>query len=98
MAISYFLFFESLKSFLDRQAQIASEDDSETLALAHEYYRNHEALIDVVRDIKRELAPNRIINANDGRAFSEELVESRDVRCGIGLNSSLYLSVPSLLQ
>ena len=56
---------ESLKSFLDRQAQIASEDDSETLALAHDYYRNHETLSDVVRDIKRELAPTRIINAND---------------------------------
>src|SRR5690625_4116613 len=56
---------ESLKSFLERQAQIASEDDSETLALAHEYYRNHDSLSDVVRDIKRELAPTRIINAND---------------------------------
>src|SRR5699024_5136457 len=56
---------ESLKAFLNRQAHIASEDDSETLALAHAYYRNHEALIDVVRDIKRELAPTRIINAND---------------------------------
>src|SRR5699024_2034872 len=56
---------ESLKAFLNRQAHIASEDDSETLALAHEYYRNHEELSDVVRDIKRELAPTRIINAND---------------------------------
>lgn len=56
---------ESLKAFLNRQAQIASEDDSETLALAHEYYRNHDALSDVVRDMKRELAPTRIINAND---------------------------------
>src|SRR5699024_4707016 len=56
---------EFFKSFLDRQAQIASEDDSETLALAHEYYRNHEDLSEVVRDIKRELAPSRIINAND---------------------------------
>src|SRR5690625_4482195 len=57
---------ESLKSFLDRQTQIATEDDSETLALAHDYYRkNEENLVDIVRDIKRELAPNRIINAND---------------------------------
>src|SRR5699024_7189582 len=56
---------ESLQAFLERQAHIASEDDSETLALAHEYYRNHDSLSDVVRDIKRELAPTRIINAND---------------------------------
>src|SRR5699024_1384854 len=56
---------ESLKSFLDRQTQIATQDDSETLALAHDYYRkNEENLVDIVRDIKRELAPNRIINAN----------------------------------
>lgn len=57
---------DSLKAFLDRQAQIASEDDSETLALAYDYYRNYEDnLSEIVRDIKRELAPSRIINAND---------------------------------
>jgi len=56
---------ESLQAFLERQAQIASEDDSETLALAHDYYRNHDDLGSVVRDIKREMSPNRIINAND---------------------------------
>lgn len=57
---------DSLKSFLDRQAQIATEDDSETLSMAHDYYRNNEGkLIDIVRDLKRELAPSRIINAND---------------------------------
>nr|WP_230973938.1 hypothetical protein [Cerasibacillus terrae] len=57
---------ESLKAFLDRQGQIATEDDSETLTLAHDYYReNEEKLADIVRYIKRELAPNRIINAND---------------------------------
>lgn len=57
---------ESLKAFLNRQAQIASEDNSETLALAHDYFReNEEILSEIVRDIKRELAPSRIINAND---------------------------------
>lgn len=56
---------ESLQAFLERQAQIASEDDSETLALAHDYYRNYDDLGSVVRDIKREMNPNRIINAND---------------------------------
>lgn len=56
----------SLKSFLDRQAQISSEDDSETLALAHDYYRENEMNIrEIIRDIKRELSPIRIINAND---------------------------------
>lgn len=56
---------ESLQSFLERQAQITSEDDSETLSLAHDYYRNHDDLGTVVSDIKREMSPNRIINAND---------------------------------
>ena len=57
---------ESLKAFLHRQTQITSEDDSETLALAHNYYRDREDdLSEIVRDIKRELAPSRIINAND---------------------------------
>jgi len=56
---------ESLQAFLERQAQIASEDDSETLALAHDYYRDHDDLGAVVRDIKREMSSNRIINAND---------------------------------
>src|SRR5690625_3097883 len=56
---------ESLQSFLERQAQITSEDDSETLSLVHDYYRNHDDLGVVVSDIKREMSPNRIINAND---------------------------------
>jgi type III restriction enzyme len=56
---------ETLQTFLDRQAQLASEDDSETLALAHDYYRKHDDLGSVVRDIKREMSPSRIINAND---------------------------------
>lgn len=56
---------ESLQAFLERQAQIASEDDSETLALTHDYYRNHDDLGAVIRDIKREMSPSRIINAND---------------------------------
>src|SRR5699024_9647292 len=39
-----------------------------TLALAQEYYRKHEdSLSEVVREIKRELSSNRIINANDTR-------------------------------
>lgn len=57
---------ENLKAFLNRQIHIASEDESETLALAHSYYRENEHnLADIIRDMKREFAPNRIINAND---------------------------------
>src|SRR5699024_5305209 len=56
---------ESLQIFLKRQEQIASEGDSETLAMAHDYYRHHDDLGTVLRDIKREMSPTRIINAND---------------------------------
>lgn len=56
----------SLREFLNRQEQIVTEEDSETLALAHRYYReNNENLTEIVHDIKREFASNRIINAND---------------------------------
>ena len=57
---------DSLREFLNRQEQIVTEEDSETLALAYQYYReNIESLSEIVHDIKREFAPNRIINAND---------------------------------
>lgn len=57
---------QSLKTFLYRQEQITSEDDSETLSVAYRYYRDHEDVLnEIVRDIKREFSPNRIINAND---------------------------------
>lgn len=56
---------ESLQSFLKRQMQIASKDNSETLSFAYEYYLKHDDLGSVVRDIKREMGPSRIINAND---------------------------------
>lgn len=56
----------SLKEFLNRQEQIITEDDSETLALAYQYYKEkNENLTEIVREIKREFASNRIINAND---------------------------------
>lgn len=55
-----------LKEFLERQKQLTTDKDSETLALAHEYYRkNDDKLSAIIRDIKREFAPTRIINAND---------------------------------
>lgn len=56
---------DSLNVFLERQTHISSTDESETLSHAYKYYRDHEDLSSVVRDIKREMSPNRIINAND---------------------------------
>src|SRR5690606_8583394 len=57
---------DSLREFIARQTQISSEQDSETLFLAYEYYRNNDdRLSEIVREIKREFGPNRIINAND---------------------------------
>lgn len=57
---------DSLRDFLARQEQIETDQDSETLALAYEYFRqNDDRLAEIVREIKREFAPNRIINAND---------------------------------
>src|SRR5699024_5848514 len=41
---------DALQDFLNRQAQISSKDDSETLTLAHDYYRKHEDLGSVIRD------------------------------------------------
>ncbi|MFC7322394.1 DEAD/DEAH box helicase family protein [Halobacillus campisalis] len=60
------LTLESFKYFLNRQSQITSENDSETLRIAHEYYRsNEDRLSEIIRDMKREFANRRIINAND---------------------------------
>ncbi|WP_240511940.1 DEAD/DEAH box helicase family protein [Paludifilum halophilum] len=57
---------DSLREFLARQEQITMEQDSETLAFAHQYYREHDdQLTEIVREMKREFAPTRIINAND---------------------------------
>ncbi|WP_082918228.1 DEAD/DEAH box helicase family protein [Oceanobacillus sp. Castelsardo] len=57
---------DSLKGLLDRQAHVTRVEDSETLALAHQYYRdNEDKLPEIIREMKREFAPNRIINAND---------------------------------
>lgn len=57
---------EKVKIFLNRQLQLGTSDESETLALAHNFYRvNEEQLPQIVREIKRAFEPNRIINAND---------------------------------
>ncbi|MGO2617146.1 MAG: DEAD/DEAH box helicase family protein [Lactococcus cremoris] len=57
---------ETVREFLVRQKALKSEDESETLSIALEYYRkNDEELSQIVREIKREFSSNRIINAND---------------------------------
>lgn len=53
-------------AFLERQAKVMSEDQSETLGFAYNYfYKNKEDLPQIVKEMKREFSPSRIINAND---------------------------------
>lgn len=55
-----------LLQFLERQTHVATEEDSETLVMAHNYYReNEDNLSEIVREIKREFNSTRVINAND---------------------------------
>lgn len=57
---------EIVREFLARQKALKSEDESETLSIAFEYYRkNDEDLPQILREIKREFSSNRVINAND---------------------------------
>ena len=57
---------EIIQEFLRRQKALKSEDESETLSIALDYYRKNEAeLPQIVREMKREFSANRIINAND---------------------------------
>ena len=57
---------EIVREFLARQKALKSEDESETLSIALDYYRkNDEELPQIVREIKREFSSKRIINAND---------------------------------
>jgi len=61
------LTIDSLKEFLARQALVGTKEDSETLALAQAYYlqKSDNQLVEIVREIKREFAFTRVINAND---------------------------------
>lgn len=57
---------ELIREFLNRQKQVDTEQDSVTLALAHDYFRQNDyQLNQIVHDIKREFSSSRIINAND---------------------------------
>lgn len=56
---------ERLTQFLERQRHVLSDNESETLVLAHKYYNETSDFDEIVKDIKREFSSNRIINAND---------------------------------
>lgn len=57
---------DQVESFVDFQVKIGREEQSETLARAYQYYvANRDELPQMVREMKREFAPGRIINAND---------------------------------
>lgn len=52
--------------FIERQMKVISEEQSETLGFTYNYFlKNVEELPQIVKEIKREFSPNRIINAND---------------------------------
>lgn len=55
-----------VEKFINRQLQLDTIEESQTLELAYEYYiSNLDRLSDIVREIKREFSDSRIINAND---------------------------------
>lgn len=56
---------DKIVKFLERQKPILSKFESETLASVHKYYNDFDNFSDLVKDIKREFSPSRIINAND---------------------------------
>ncbi|TDM41542.1 restriction endonuclease [Macrococcoides goetzii] len=56
---------EDLYNFLERQKHTLSEKESETMILTNKYFSQFDDLSKVVKDIKREFASSRIINAND---------------------------------
>lgn len=52
--------------FIKRQTKTISETQSETLGFAYEYFlKNEKELPQIVKEIKREFSPTRVINAND---------------------------------
>ena len=52
--------------FIKRQNKTISETQSETLGFTYEYFlKNEKELPQIVKEIKREFSPTRIINAND---------------------------------
>ncbi len=52
--------------FIKRQNKTISETQSETLGFTYEYFlKNEKELPQIVKEIKREFSPTRVINAND---------------------------------
>lgn len=57
---------DNIKRFIERQRQLDTLEESETLELAYAYYeKNEDNLLSIIQDMKREFNSNRIINAND---------------------------------
>lgn len=57
---------DMVKNFINRQRQLDTLEESETLELAYTYYeKNEDRLATIIQDMKREFNPSRIINAND---------------------------------
>lgn len=55
-----------LEEFIRFRTHISDDEQSETLSRAYQYYlSNLEELPQIVREIKRQFSPSRIINAND---------------------------------
>lgn len=57
---------EQVEEFVRFRSKSNSEEQSETLSRAYQYYLvNTEDLPQIVREMKRQFSPSRIINAND---------------------------------
>ncbi|MBG9980472.1 DEAD/DEAH box helicase family protein [Facklamia lactis] len=57
---------EKVEDFIRFRSRISDDEQSETLSRAYQYYlANAEKLPQIVREMKRQFSPSRIINAND---------------------------------
>lgn len=67
---------ETLTDFLNRQVASMSDEHSQTLQLAYQFYLEHDNLSAVVREIKRGFSPTRVLNANDSDNRKKGLLEA----------------------
>ncbi|AQS52500.1 hypothetical protein BW727_100090 [Jeotgalibaca dankookensis] len=57
---------EKVEDFIRFRSRISDDEQSETLSRAYQYYlANEDDLPQIVREMKRQFSPSRIINAND---------------------------------
>lgn len=57
---------EKVEDFIRFRSRISDDEQSETLSRAYQYFlANAEKLPQIVREMKRQFSPSRIINAND---------------------------------